>query len=145
MASGNAVSGKDLLWAVKRSEDTQFVAVICQVDLTHNFDRDKSVTRTKCGPDIPNSPLESTGTISGKVRTDIQPNGDAISVTELQALIIEDSNFVSKFSNKDGTIYIEGDTELSHVEISGNSTDNADFSCDVTFTSPDDILLSPTT
>jgi len=145
MAAGKVISGKDLLMSVKRENDTQFMTVICQVDLTYTKTRDSNFEDTKCGTDVSTGSLQATGTINGKARVDIQTSDNAISVNELEELIDNDSNFTVKFANSDESFYREGDAKLTNYEVSANSTDNTDFSIDIVFTDPASILDAPTT
>ena len=143
---GNTVSGKDLLLAVKRESDSEYMTLICQVDLTYTKSRDSNDETTKCGVISTNGEMTATGNVSGKVITGITPSDNAISADELEALIDADSEFSVKFANTDDSFYREADkVSLTNFEVSGGAEEALGFTIDIKFLEPDSILQAPTT
>src|SRR5699024_501910 len=143
---GNTVSGKDLLLAVKRDGDSEYMTLVCQVDLTYTKSRDSNDETTKCGVVSTNGELTATGNVSGKVITGIQPADNAISADELEALIDADDEFSVKFANSDDSFYREATkVSLTNFEMSGGAEEDVGFTIDIKFLEPDNIIQAPTT
>lgn len=145
MTNGTPLEGKNLLWRIKRSADTDYMLVACQVDLTFPLSRDVTTEKTKCGVSKSFSELDGKATINGVAMFDIAEADDAVSYNELRALIVAGDSFSSKFSDEDNNIYAVGDTKLQQLELSADSDTNAKFTANIEFTDPSDIEFEQTT
>lgn len=145
MANGTPMDGKNLLWSIKRSADDGYMLVACQVDLSFPLSRTSTSDNTKCGVFKSNGPLDAKGTINGIAMFDIDDADDAISYNELRALIVSDAEFSSVFSDSEGRVYAEGDAKITDLELTGDSTTNAKFSCNIEFSDPASMDFTPTT
>lgn len=145
MANGTPIGPSELVWRIKRAADTDYMLVACQVDVSVPLTRDVNTEQTKCGVFKSTGPLDAKGTINGMAMFDIDEADDALSYNELRALIVADDVFSSKFSDTDGKVYIEGDTKISNLELTSDSTTNAKFACSIEFMDPSSLDFTPTT
>lgn len=145
MANGTPLAGKNLLWSIKRTADTGYMLVACQVDLSFPLTRDVNKDSTKCGVFKATGPLDAKGTINGVAMFDIDEADDAVSYNELAALITADTQFSSKFTDTDGNVYVEGDTKIASLELTADDTTNAKFACSIEFMDPASLDFTPTT
>lgn len=147
--NGKALGGKDLLAYVKRTGDTGYMLIACQVDLNYTKSRQVNSEQSKCGLHKSSGPLDAKGTISGIGFFGIDQSANALSINELEDLIDEDATFSLKLEgvDKDDNViyYREGDAMLSEVETSADESSNTKFSVNFEFTEPNNITKEQTT
>src|SRR5690606_23680754 len=146
MSNGTSMSGKDLLWRIKRSGDSDYLLVACRVDMTFTLTRNVTPEETKCGVSKAFGPLDGNATINGEARFDIDPGDNAISYNELQTLLVNDTAFSSRISDTNNNVYIEGDSKLAQLELTSDATGaSVKFSANLEFTDPASLDFTPTT
>lgn len=145
MANGTPMDAQNLLWRIKRSADTGYMLVACQVDLTFPLSRTANTDETKCGVFKSLSALDAKATINGTAMFSIDAGDDAISYSELAALIVANSSFSSKFSDEDGNLYVEGDTKLQQLELQAAQGSNVKFTANIEFMDPASLDFTETT
>lgn len=137
---GSKIAGKDSLLYIKRTDDTDYLMVACQVDYT--FTESKAVTTdtTKCGVSKSFAPKDAKLTLNGEARTDIVEADNALSYNELSALMDTDDAFSAKIVDVNQAIYIEGDAKLQQCELTASAEGNAKFSANFEYTDPGSIV-----
>lgn len=140
------IAGKDVLVWAKRSGDTGFMKVMCQIDMTLTLSRDVNSEQTKCGTSKQTGPLDATCSINVEGRVDAELGADEISVQDFMQMAIDDEEFEFEAKDPNGAFYLSSTTvKLSQVEVTADSTTNLKFSSNLEFMEPDNITIVETT
>lgn len=142
---GANISGVDSLLYIKRSTDTDYLLVACQVDYDFQEDRAVSKNTTKCGISKNFAPKDATLSLNGEARVDIAVGDEALSYNELSELMDTNEVFSGKIVDPNEKIYIKGDMKLQKLGLTSNSTEAVKFTANFEYTDPGAIDKTPTT
>lgn len=142
---GTPLAGKDSLVYIKRTTDTQYMLLACQVDYTFTLSQAVTSNSSKCGIVKSFAPVDGKLTVNGEARTGISPTDNALSFNDIAALQMSGDQFSVQLTDPSKLITLNGMAAFSKVDITANEKEVVKFSADFEFMEPGAISFIYTT